>query len=58
MSDLCDYDSVIGWYKKAIVIVHPDKNQHRDKEQLECAQAISDHIVMAMRLFKKTERPK
>lgn len=58
MSDLCDYDSVIGWYKKAIVIVHPDKNQHRDKEQLECAQAISDHIVMAMRIFKKTERPK
>ncbi|ELP93370.1 homeobox-containing protein, putative [Entamoeba invadens IP1] len=56
MTDLCDYDGVVTWYKKAVVLIHPDKNQFRSQDQLECAQVLFDHVRNSYNIFRKTEK--
>ncbi|EDR28663.1 homeobox-containing protein, putative [Entamoeba dispar SAW760] len=56
MSDLCDFEGVQKWYKKAVILIHPDKNQFRSADQLECAQVLFDHVRMSYNIFRKTER--
>ncbi|KAL7712113.1 hypothetical protein QTN25_010237 [Entamoeba marina] len=55
MSDLCDAEGVVKYYKKAVVLIHPDKNQARDQDQLECAQLLFDHVRMSYNIFRKQE---
>ncbi|KAL7716686.1 hypothetical protein QTN25_005979 [Entamoeba marina] len=39
----------------SVVLIHPDKNQARDQDQLECAQLLFDHVRMSYNIFRKQE---